>query len=294
VIEPRCVISHLCGGLGNQLFQYAAGRSVSLKRGLPLKLDIHHYETDTLRRYVLDRFCIKATFANPYELPRSARLDSRRLKMSRVEVVRKALFRLREMPVYREKIDWKYDPHVFCGTGSVYLKGYWQTENYFADIADTIRDDFKLQGKFSPDNSAWAKRLEEEESVAIHVRRGDIVREGLMIQEEYYTQSVRYLEQRVKNLRFYLFSDDPKWVTDHVLPLVHAGTVVDHNGEDRDYEEIILMSHCKYHLLANSTFSWWSAWLCRRRGRIVIAPKVWPTRKGKHPHDLIPRDWIRL
>lgn len=292
-MHSPCVIARLHDGLGNQMFQYAAARSVSLKRGLPLKLDLHHYESHALRHYGLDHFRIEAALALSEEAPVRFLPEHRRPKTSLAGRVLRKMFPADPVPVYNEKKWWKYDSGIFSGTGAVYLNGYWQAEKYFSDIDQVIRDDFRLRAGFSAEGAARARSMERENTVSVHVRRKDFVKKGIALPVGYYARAIDYLRQRDPGFRFHFFSDDLSWVRAHLLPLVSPDQRGEDSGGGADYEEMILMSQCRHHIISNSTFSWWAAWLCRRPGKTIIAPKTWW--KTKHAaQDLIPQSWIRL
>lgn len=285
------MIARLHDGLGNQMFQYAAARSVSLKRRLTLKLDLFHYESQELRRYGLGPFRIQAGLAQPEESPIRFLPSHRRPPAGFAAKALRRLFPKDPVPVYSEKEWWKYEPGIFAGSGAVYLNGYWQTEKYFQDIAGTIREDFRLKAPLSGQAGDRARGMERENSVAVHVRRRDLVEKGITLTPDYYVRAFELLRGKETGIKFYFFSDDPDWVRTHLFQLASGPKEMLEGGAG--HEEMMLMSRCRHHVISNSTFAWWAAWLCEHPAKIVVAPKVW-WRGKKAPEDLIPPAWTRL
>lgn len=284
------IIVRLLGGLGNQLFQYAAGRSVSVRTGLPLKLDVTAFQDYRLRNYCLRHFAILEDFASPEDIAR--------LRGGRLRRMIKA-FRCAHPRTYVSERHFHYDPAIATLDSSVYLDGYWQCERYFADIADTIRKEALVTSTISEANGVVQDRIRESNSVAIHVRRGDYANNpktraahGLCALD-YYRHAVASMVARVQAPQFFVFSDDSEWVRRN-LAIDGAVTFVDHNGPERPHEDLRLMAQCKHHVIANSTFSWWGAWLGTWSGQIVFAPKQWFATHNARARDVCPSHWERL
>lgn len=288
--HSRLVIARLIGGLGNQLFQYAAARRISLRSGLPLKLDLGGFESYALRTYRLGAFRIAATRAASDEV-----LALRGPALGPV---------LERLPLPRRRTHVKerhfhFDSRILAIRGPAYLAGYWQSERYFADVAENIRAEITVDAAPAGDNAETLRAIESGESVCVHVRRGDYVtnkraqRRHGACSLEYYGEAVAGIRERVERPHYFVFSDDPAWARAN---LSFDGPVrfVDHNGPDHDFEDLRLMSRCRHHIIANSTFSWWGAWLARRAGQVVIAPKRWFA-SGKHDaRDVYPEAWLKL
>jgi hypothetical protein len=186
---------------------------------------------------------------------------------------------------------------ILSEVGSFYLRGYWQSEQYFIDIEDALRKEFRLKEKVSERSRQIANEILSCNSISMHVRRGDYlsdtVNAGLGVcEKEYYYRCMDKIVGTEPDPRIFVFSDDMEWVVKN-LRLPYSTTYVTHNGAERDYEDLYLMSMCKHHIIANSTFSWWGAWLGRRPGQIVIAPSPWFRDPAINP-DLIPKDWVRV
>jgi hypothetical protein len=291
------IIIQLIGGLGNQMFQYALGRRLSCMHNVPLKLDIMGFKNYTLWTYRLDHFAIHADIASVPEIEE--------VKFHGRAGVLRTLGNLAGffVPYYRRNIyrepHFSFDFNVLKCRPDVYLEGYWQTEKYFRDIADTIRRDFTVLEDPDPRNQEMADIIRDCEAVSLHVRRGDYVSNPVTnavhgtCTEDYYRRAIRIIEKKVEKPRFFIFSDDPSWVFEH-MDTGHPTTYMNINGPDKDYEDLRLLSLCRHHIIANSSFSWWGAWLCSNPNKTVIAPKKWFNNTKVNTVDLMPESWIRI
>ena len=291
------VIVRLMGGLGNQMFQYAAGRAVAHRNRTPLKLDISAFEQDPLRSYRLHHFNIVESIATPDEVAHLTKRGSGIWKRISRRVERYLLPPYRRS-VFAQRFD-HFDPDILRLRGNVYLIGYWQSEKYFKDIAHIIRQDFTFRHTADPENQKLARIIANTNSVSLHIRRGDYVSNPITYQYhgvcslDYYRAAVARLTQTVKRPHFFVFSDDMEWAQQNLKP-DYPVTYVTHNGVERDYEDLRLMSQCKHHIIANSAFSWWGPWLCTYPPKIVIAPQKWFNKADRDTSDLIPASWIRV
>jgi len=283
------------GGLGNQMFQYAAGRRLAHVLGTELKLDITGFNNYKLRSYSLGNLNIQEDFATLEEIDTLT-------KPGVIERLRAKLLRRPPRPTstyIREKLSFHFDPDILSLSDGVYLDGYWQSEKYFADIAGIIRREFTVKTPQTGKNKELAEMVTSTESVSIHFRHGDYVSNPSanailgVCNLDYYFHCIEHLTQTVKNPHFFVFSDDPQWVRES-LKMPYPMTIVDHNERDKDYEDLRLMSQCKHHIIANSTFSWWGAWLVQRKDKMVFAPKSWHACKKFDTRDLIPDKWARI
>jgi hypothetical protein len=195
---------------------------------------------------------------------------------------------------YREPY-FEFDPKLHQINGDLVIEGYWQSERYFADIADRLRHE--LQPIHPPPNevSGLLDQIAKENSVSLHVRRGDYIScsraaaHFFVCDLAYYERAVAMVAERVLNPVFFVFSDDPAWVAKELridFPMVLASRP----QSWPDYEDLRLMSHCMHHIIANSSFSWWGAWLNPNSNKIVVAPSRW-FRVEKNTKDLIPPGW---
>ena len=293
------VIVRLNGGLGNQMFQYALGRSVALKYGVPLRFDLQALAVDTKRTFSLPVWRIKGQIASRSDI----------LRMRVRNKLSNKLFAHR--PYYRHPViierDFTFDPNVLAAPRECWLIGYWQSEKYFCNIAEQIR------AEFSPASNLSAESLEIERkimamqgrSVFLHIRRGDYAHDPHTTQAhgncslEYYQRAASLISEQVTDPCFFVFSDEPEWAREN-LHLPFCTTVVSHNRPGNacevgtEHEDLWLMSRCRHAILANSSFSWWGAWLNAEQSRIVVAPKQWFGTLTCDTRDLIPSEWIRL
>jgi hypothetical protein len=290
------IISKLCGGIGNQMFQYATGRALSVRLGSPLLLDLSWFEEMTgctPRDYELGAYELRADTATPRDLASFAVKEGGLLR--RLTGRDNRAGRRIEEPLFR------YWPGFETLTGDVHLVGYWQSEKYFKEIRSTLQRDFSVARKSTGKNRELADRIGATSAVSLHVRRGDYVdREETSrfhgtCSIEYYAKSIDYLASRVASPHLFVFSDDPGWARDNIAASCPV-TVVDHNDASTSHEDLRLMSLCRHHIIANSSFSWWGAWLCQNPDKILIAPERWFANEEKNGQtdDLIPEGWVRL
>ena len=271
------VIVRIKGGLGNQLFCYAAARRLALINDAELVIDdVTGFTRDHLyrREYLLDRFGIKARRATAAEkLEPCERYRRGVLKWSS----RRKPFAQRR---YLEQELRDFDPRLLelRVADTVYLDGYWQSEGYFKDVESTIRQDLRLKAPDDDANRNMAQSIEACQAVAVHVRWFDDPASPTgshNLARSYYASAVREMQSRVANPHFFLFSDNPE-AARAVLDLPEASlTRVGHNsGPEGACRDLWLMSRCKNFITANSTFSWWGAWLMGHQQKVVIAPSV--------------------
>lgn len=291
------VISNLIGGLGNQMFQYAAGRALSLARGIPLRLDVSDFANYELHQgFELQRvFNCTADIANETDVRRL-------LGWQFMSGVRRVVSRS-SMAVLRRKA-FVIEPHFHYWPGiknvpsNCYLMGYWQSEQYFLEVASQIREEFSFRLPLERQNAELAKQIDQVNAVSLHVRRGDYVSNSKNIKTyelcslDYYKSSIRHIAERVQNPHFIIFSDDVAWVRDN-LKIEYSHQYIDHNQGAESYNDMRLMSLCKHHIIANSSFSWWGAWLNSNLDKTVVAPKRWFSNQRK-TIDLLPIGWIKL
>ncbi len=290
------IIVRLIGGLGNQLFQYAAARHLAEIHGTDLKIDVSAFETYKLHKYSLWPFNIREHFASPEEV---AALTVR--KQGAVERVLRRILRWPSGPVpsYINEKHFHYDPDILKLSNNIYLEAYCQSEKYFVDIIEIIREEFTVKIPQKGEDKRVAEQISSCESVSLHIRRQDYISNPKTKQihgicgVEYYLRCVEKLVQSVSNPHFFVFSDDPEWAYDN-LKLPYTTTIVHHNGPDKNYEDMRLMSQCKYNIIANSSFSWWGAWLNENPEKIIIVPKKWFNDTSIDTRDLIPDGWVKI
>jgi Glycosyl transferase family 11. len=277
------------GGLGNQLFQYAVVRNLAIKNNVGINIDYSYYNQagpDTSRQYLLDLFKVKVTDNH------SANSFYEKIHLLH-KVLRKMGFKTR---LYAKKYYFEngigFDSRILELKDHIWLTGFFQSYKYFSDIADILREEFKLRAAF-PVNS----NITETESVFIHIRRGDYVsnkaasRFFACCALDYYEKAIKLMKEKLTDPKFFIFSDDISWVKNN---LKLDGAVYVSDGKLQDFEELALMSQCHHAIIANSSFSWWGAWLINNPSKIVIAPSKWFVSKKISTKDLIPEDWVRI
>lgn len=289
------IIVQLKGGLGNQLFQYAAGLSLAAYHGTIVKVDIAELnrkdaEIGTIRGFDLQQIRLAPGIATEAEI-------SERRPQTLPARLSDKLKPPHRRQVYKE-VNFRFDTHFFEAGSNIYLKGYRQSERYFKPIEMIIRDGFALKQEAVERVRPFAEELRNSNSVSLHIRRGDYTNREVssyhgVLDEHYYQQAISYFESRIPGCRFYVFSDAPGWVEDHLsfqapVEIISGGKTQTH------FEDFYLISSCRHNVIANSTFSWWAAWLNEHTDKIVVAPKRWFNQADHDTSDLIPQGWIRM
>ncbi|SFR57045.1 alpha-1,2-fucosyltransferase [Litoreibacter janthinus] len=284
------IYSRIFGGLGNQLFQYAAARAVSLRQGTELVLDTRLAPPGSHWAYALDHFNIAARVATPPELP-----PGKDQKLSY------AWWRAfgRNPKFIREK-GLGYQDRIASAPDGSYLHGYFQSERYFSDVLDQMGSELQIVTPPDTQNAEFADRIAKAgHTVSLHMRRGDYLGTPksnatyATCDEAYYLRALEKLSVDGADLKVFVFSDDPDWVREN-LTLPYDMTPVGHNGPDKHYEDLRLMSCCRDHIIANSTFSWWGGWLDRRPEARVVGPAKWFNDPKLANPDILPERWIAV
>lgn len=291
------VISNVIGGLGNQMFQYAAARALSLGRNQALRLDISGFSNYGLHQ----GFELQRVFNCPVEI--ATDVEVRNILGWQFQTRIRQIVGRPQMAAFRSNA-FVVEPyfHYWSEINQVpqecYLTGYWQSEKYFQTHAAVIRADFTFKHLPINRNAQLAELINQVNGVSLHVRRGDYVRNPKTLAThgtcslEYYQEAVCYIAEKVENPFFYIFSDDVEWVKEN-LKIGFPCHYVDHNRGADSYNDMLLMSLCKHHIIANSSFSWWGAWLNPSTEKIVIAPKKWFANQTD-VKDLFPSGWVTL
>lgn len=284
------IIARLLGGLGNQMFQYAAAYSVAQKNKTIAAVDndwfVSKNSTVWHMNYELDCFSISAAQITPnqYSITES--------KPNLLSILQGS----KEYTEYREK-SMRYDPEVFNLGKDVVLDGYWQSEKYFKQVRSGILNEFSFTTKLQGKNLETKKLITKSNSVSLHVRRGDYANHaetnafhGLM-GLDYYRAAIESIAKRIDTAHFFVFSDEPEWCEKN-LKIDYPHTFV--TGNKKGCYDMQLMSLCNHHILANSSFSWWGAWLNTNPKKIVVAPKRWFNNASMDAADLVPEIWERI
>jgi hypothetical protein len=270
-------------------------RRIAYKNNITLKLDISDYTTYKLREFKLNQFNIVAEIGTPEEI--------RKFKKNRYKIYSKlyrvcnSLLPLTSRSYIKERFFY-YDPDTTKLSDDIYLEGHWPSEKYFLDIEHIIRQEFTLKSEMDTYHQDMKKQIESGESVSIHIRRGDYVMNPLTNQVhgtcslDYYNNAIGIITNKIPNPHFFIFSDDPEWVHENFK--IPYTTTIMRGNDQKDYEDLILMSSCKNHIIANSSFSWWGAWLNPRKDKMVISPAKWYQGADYDTRDLLPGSWITI
>jgi hypothetical protein len=292
------VIVRLAGGLGNQLFQYANGRAIARRSNAALLFDTSGLGArnvpDGLKGYTrafdLRHFNIAGSVARPSDFPILVRSAVGRPWL-------RALARGCDFVLERDETRFDLRVARLRVRATAWVDGYWTCEGYFLEIADLIRSELTLKRPPEGLNSELAARIRDVEAISVHVRRGDYLAPdhrgmGALPLGFYHAAASRFLDGSVQP-SFFVFSDEPDWARAHLV-LPGPTTVVSHNDVEHGYEDLRLMSLCRHHIVANSTFSWWGAWLGRKPGQIVCAPARYYLNHDRPKPDIYPDTWHRI
>lgn len=285
-------VIRLTGGLGNQLFQYAFSKQLQDE----VFFDLSGYETDDKRRYELGHFCCRVKAASPELLEG---FEDRYVRRRIPKLLRQALG-LSKYVVHtsrvREKSSLVYDPELARREGDCYYLGFFQSEKYFCAYRQELLRDFSLRDELDEANLKILRQIRSCNSVSLHVRRGDYVAladiYGLC-DVQYYRRAAAYVAGAVKDPVFFVFSDDIPWAKEN-LKLDYPLVFVDVNDDSRAHFDLELLKNCRHNVIANSSFSWWGAWLNENPEKIVVAPKVWLKAYAHEKSDTVPDAWVRL
>ncbi len=285
------VFAKIRGGLGNQMFQYAMARAVAWRNRAQLKLDLY----DLSQEFNLGNFKIQASITSQVEL---AKWGLRDPNWSR-------LLPSFAKSRWQSRIPRYFEPHYHFAAETqrlqtpIYVNGFWHSYKYFDDCSELIQTELTLSESTPNDVSIIANEIQNTTSVSLHVRRGDYISSDeyrttyLECRPEYYARAIAHITERVGRMQVFVFSDDIDWVRRN-LTVSDSMTFVSKGGRGSPIYDMYLMSLCKHHVIANSSFSWWGAWLNPSPNKIVITPERWYYSSDWSTRDLIPPGWIRM
>jgi hypothetical protein len=294
------IVVRQISGLGNQLFQYAAGRYYAGLWGGEMRVatDLERMANSYghPRPFLLSKFRITAPFKEITLTERVILAEHPGLRLAAAVASRFARAQvLREAPSQRFR--FVPDLPIRDGTQIAFLVGYWQTYPLVDSIGRDIRKEFTLREEAQGKNLDALKQIEDVgEPVSLHIRRGDytLAAEGnVVLPLEYYVRAIRIIQERLSKSTFFVFSDDMCFARES-LPKDIRAIFVNHNDAFHAHEDLRLMSHCHHHIIANSSFSWWGAWLNARPEKMVLAPKHWRVSRLRHYPDLLPPSWTLI
>lgn len=293
------IILRLRGGLGNQLFQFAAGSALAQRHGVELKLDLYYYKKHPFRTFDLPNFNIDFKEAAREEVHRFTGANPIRRFLNKYE-------NYFHCPKVCAQPHYHFYEDFFELPSDIYLTGYWQSEKYFLNIQDQVRSWYSVKGPLDQKTIALIADMKASNSVSLHVRRGDYSGNSIFgfVPLDYYRIAIDQIQRELGDAKFFVFSDDVGWCKQNLS--VPSAIFVEHNVGKNSFRDMVLMSNCKHNIIANSTFSWWGAWLNSNSAKKVFAPKVWFQKAynenpaGVYParyyntKDLIPAEWMRL
>lgn len=292
------IIVKLMGGLGNQLFQYAAGKALAIKHNTELKVDLSFLNNEidityTKRNLELDVFNTSYSVASDEELELFT-------KKNILQKILKKYFNINLTKFYiANQTGFEYNIDFLSYPDNTLLIGFWQSQNFFSTIREILLKELTIKKTMSQDCLMAHDAIVNSNSVSLHIRRGDYVSDKNansfhgILPLEYYYNAMNYLNQLTSNLKVFVFSDDIDWVKSN-LKLKNESVYIDFNKNENSVFDMYLMSLCKYNVIANSSFSWWGAWLNQHPNKVVISPKLWFVDNKINTKDLIPSSWIQL
>ena len=291
----------LRGGLGNQMFQYALGLHLAKRNHADLHFDTTFLHDRfprrqfTYRTFDLDIFAIDPRFTALSKISGTVPIPGLWLGADLASASVKDIFGTQR--IIREKKDGVFDPAVLTSPSSVFLYGFWQSEKYFAAIAEDVRQAFRFRYPLEGEATNFADQIAATNAVSVNVRRGDYLLSANLKRLgetglSYYERAAAYIAERIRDPHFFVVSDDVAWCREHLrlgFPTTYVSAA---SGGYKQNFHLQLISQCKHHIITNSTFGWWGAWLNRSPSKIVVAPKIWHS--GMENDDIVPKEWIRL
>lgn len=298
------IINSINAGLGNQLFQYALGCHLAIINHTKHKIDISRYNPlatpDPLKgvRFCgLQHFNITAEIATEVDRSKFKYFFNNRFFRKFIRIISKYNKSYKGKYILEsESSHYIFQKNILAvrHKRDVYVEGFWCSEKYFIEIEDVIRREFTFKESPTGLNDEFVKKMNKENAVCVHVRHGDNAsfKDGL-VSIQYYIDALNYIKEKVIDPVFYIFSDDIQWAKDN-LPKNMVCNFVSHNDDSHNYEDLRLMTHCKHHIIGNSSFSWWGAWLGKKPDQIVISPHKHHSNRDLSSLDYIPERWVVL
>lgn len=287
------MIVRITGGIGNQMFQYALKMQFDRTLKSSNEIDTHFYQQKNIH--------------NGYELNKVFGIDAihyggkKRALSDKFPLLYKICFKLgiRSLKTKNTLTEIRtcFLPEVFDYTkANAYIDGYWQSEEYFLDVKEDVRATFQFPAFDEEENCRLEQMIINTQSVSIHVRRGDYVGASRFLslgQTDYYQSAIEYIKKKVNSPLFIILSDDIKWCKKN-LDLPQNSIFVTWNDRAKSYRDMQIMSICKHNIIANSSFSWWGAWLNNNPEKIVVAPSRFFNGSKEDDSHIIPLNWVKI
>ncbi|MES2796050.1 MAG: alpha-1,2-fucosyltransferase [Bacteroidota bacterium] len=292
------IVLKLQGGNGNQMFQYSFASILAIKNNDSVLLDLNFFDEREKKLGFTPRDFELTIFNNSYA--RASRSDLLFFeKMSFINKVKRKLG-LQYPKIYKET-SFDFLTSALSIKSPVYLNGYFQSYKYFIGYEDFIRQLFSFPiDKLDVINKELLITIKNSNTIAIHIRRGDYLSDKITAEYhgccslDYYLEAIKQLASKIDDFTLVFFSDDSNWVKEQFKDFPSSKIFVHHNKGEDSWKDMLLMSSCSHNIIANSSFSWWAAWLNENPEKTVIAPKKWFAETEKNTNDLIPSEWIRL
>ncbi len=287
----------LTGGLGNQLFQFAAAKALSIHHNVELALEVSSFYREELPDLEVPRNFEMYHFNGVAEKIINANkslLEFHFLKERKIEKL---------LPNYKRRVykepHYHYDKKFFNASNNVFLKGGWQSPLYFLSIEEKLKEILTIKSSLINEVASLAEQFQNTNTLAIHVRRGDYLRKPIILNwhgvlgKDYYVKAFNTIRSKTTIDRVLYFSDDTDWVTEKLLPEI-PGEIISNTVATSQYHDFYLMQHCKHNIIANSSFSWWAAYLNPNPNKIVVAPERWFNKAPLNTKDLYPQGWLKI
>ena len=295
------IIVNINGGLGNQMFQYALGKALSIKKNTDLTLYIKGVSDRNDHNGFELHNVFNTTSAVATDQERKLVLGAR-YSHNLIKLLRSKKLGFLRGKHYIVENHFHYDKQIEDISKHVFLRGFWQSEKCFSAHRQKILKEFSFKENLSDQNLKAVKKIQETTSISIHVRRGDYIsnpgasKTFVSLDAEYYQKALKKLNTDPIKTLLVFFSDDTDWVEKNIINQLsknYQNMIVSHNIGSESYNDMRLMSFCNHNIIANSSFSWWGAWLNETPGKKVVAPKKWFS-INKNTKDLCPDDWIKI
>jgi hypothetical protein len=288
------IIVKLFQGFGNQMFQYAYARALSIRFRKELKFDVSWYtENSAHRAFMLDNLKLQYLCATDKEIYDTKTCNGPNIITYKWNQLTNKVAPYYKKSIVKESLNTCFDPNLLKTNSNSYIEGYFASELYFKEIADIIKQEFEIKSQATDCNKTMMQQMQQRNSVCISIRRGDFVKNPMhdVCDLNYFYGSIAYISQKISDPYFYVFSDDNTWVQDN-FKTDFPHEFVTHNYPNF-LEDFRMMQACKHHIIPNSTFSWWAAWLAEKQESIIIAPQKWLNTTDIDYAKVVPERWIK-